>query len=538
MNAVVDRIVQFANRYKLTDVATGNVLGTFDFDEVTGTVAQVGTEINAELFDSIADDLATRLKASGGDSKAVVVTFTEAATLGNIASGETHASLFGKIKKWFTERISRLKAYAYDEDTKIGADDVDSATVATVSRLADGTIVPKKATSADTASKAVADKNGKDITTYVATETDPTVPAWAKAATKPSYTKAEVGLGNVDNTADADKPVSTAQQTALSKKVDKVDSKGLSTNDYTTAEKNKLAGLPTDSVRYGSQTLTEAQKSQARSNIGAGTSSFSGAWSDLSGKPNILQSTGTSTADTMSQDAITKSLAGLTPSKHGSNQLTNQDLNDISGAKFVGWYYAGGGNSCANKPSGVNAFGLELIQTASGYFMQILSSADENANRRYVRTSGSTWTAWAKLAETDEIPTSIDGLGGGELTSPLTASGGDGATAHKIILDHSRSGQITDEATSTLVGFLTNNTSEFSLGGSSYEINLRGKNARPTYKGSDLALKSDSDAKYTKPSGGIPKSDLASAVQTSLGKADTAFQGSMRLDGTTLYITL
>ena len=27
---------------------------------------------------------------------------------------------------------------------------------------------------------------------------------------------------------------------------------------------------------------------------------------------------------------------------------------------------------------------------------------------------------------------------------------------------------------------------------------------------------------YSKPSGGIPKTDLASAVQTSLGKADTA----------------
>jgi hypothetical protein len=34
------------------------------------------------------------------------------------------------------------------------------------------------------------------------------------------------------------------------------------------------------------------------------------------------------------------------------------------------------------------------------------------------------------------------------------------------------------------------------------------------------------NAKYSKPSGGIPKSDLASAVQTSLGKADTALQSS------------
>lgn len=31
------------------------------------------------------------------------------------------------------------------------------------------------------------------------TETDPTVPSWAKAANKPSYSKSEVGLGNVDN---------------------------------------------------------------------------------------------------------------------------------------------------------------------------------------------------------------------------------------------------------------------------------------------------------------------------------------------------
>ena len=30
-------------------------------------------------------------------------------------------------------------------------------------------------------------------------ETDPTVPSWAKASSKPSYTKSEVGLGNVDN---------------------------------------------------------------------------------------------------------------------------------------------------------------------------------------------------------------------------------------------------------------------------------------------------------------------------------------------------
>lgn len=56
MDNVKDRIVQYANRYKLTNADTGEVLGTFDFDEVTGTVTEAGTEINKALFDSIAED--------------------------------------------------------------------------------------------------------------------------------------------------------------------------------------------------------------------------------------------------------------------------------------------------------------------------------------------------------------------------------------------------------------------------------------------------------------------------------------------------
>ena len=41
------------------------------------------------------------------------------------------------------------------------------------------------------------DNDAKYLTTF--TESDPTVPDWAKEASKPSYSKSEVGLGNVDN---------------------------------------------------------------------------------------------------------------------------------------------------------------------------------------------------------------------------------------------------------------------------------------------------------------------------------------------------
>lgn len=56
-----------------------------------------------------------------------------------------------------------------------------------------------------------------EITDFPSSMPASDVPAWAKESTKPSYTKAEVGLENVDNTADANKPVSTAQKEEFDK---------------------------------------------------------------------------------------------------------------------------------------------------------------------------------------------------------------------------------------------------------------------------------------------------------------------------------
>jgi hypothetical protein len=55
--------------------------------------------------------------------------------------------------------------------------------------------------------------------------------------------KTSLGVDQINNTADASKPISTATQDALNTKVDKVSGKELSTNDYSTAEKTKLAAI-------------------------------------------------------------------------------------------------------------------------------------------------------------------------------------------------------------------------------------------------------------------------------------------------------
>lgn len=53
-------------------------------------------------------------------------------------------------------------------------------------------------------------------------------------------TKGQIGLGNVDNTSDKDKPISDAVKEELGNKVDKVEGKGLSTNDFTDQYKNQI----------------------------------------------------------------------------------------------------------------------------------------------------------------------------------------------------------------------------------------------------------------------------------------------------------
>lgn len=65
-----------------------------------------------------------------------------------------------------------------------------------------------------------------------------------------------------------------------------------------------------DAVTYTAQTLTEEQKTQARANIGAGTSNFSGSYHDLSNKPNIPAATVIDTTLTKSGQAADAKAAG------------------------------------------------------------------------------------------------------------------------------------------------------------------------------------------------------------------------------------
>ena len=78
---------------------------------------------------------------------------------------------------------------------------------------------------------------------------------------------------------------------------------------------------------------------------------------------------------------------------------------------------------------------------------------------------------------------------GGTLSKPLKVTGGDQATAGKIMLDEKNKGQITNTSTQTLLGFTTSTT--LAVGHSSYVLALRGSGTRPTFNSKDMALFED-----------------------------------------------
>lgn len=82
-------------------------------------------------------------------------------------------------------------------------------------------------------------------------------------------------------------------------------------------------------------------------------------------------------------------------------QLTDQDLDDYLDEGR--WYYAGGGNTTTNKPSGVDAYELYVGRNASGYRYQKLITSNGLIWFRYHDSSAwKTWVRWYTDMNTDQ----------------------------------------------------------------------------------------------------------------------------------------
>lgn len=82
-------------------------------------------------------------------------------------------------------------------------------------------------------------------------------------------------------------------------------------------------------------------------------------------------------------------------------QLTNQDLDDYLDEGR--WYYAGGGNTTTNKPSGVGAYELYVGRNASGYrYQKLITSSGLIWFRYHDSSAWKTWVRWYTDMNTDQ----------------------------------------------------------------------------------------------------------------------------------------
>lgn len=95
--------------------------------------------------------------------------------------------------------------------------------------------------------------------------------------------------------------------------------------------------------------------------------------------------------------------------------LLNENLNNL---KTTGFYYAYGGNTVSNKPTGINNFSLLVTRTGSNAYSQIL--VDDKGNIYSRSSNESDWYDWKKCLNKDNSYSVIEGtmiLNAGENTA-------------------------------------------------------------------------------------------------------------------------
>ena len=165
---IPSKVSQLENdtKYITLDEVPDGVAASTTVPKVDSGSGSVGTETAFARGDHVHPTDTTRL-ATNGDASSVTVTFTAPNKRETIVSGESFNTIAGKILKYMN----------------------DFGTCAFKSMILKEDLAPSV--------KASLEKADTALQSY--SETDPTVPAWAKTPTKPTYTAAEVGALSLDD---------------------------------------------------------------------------------------------------------------------------------------------------------------------------------------------------------------------------------------------------------------------------------------------------------------------------------------------------
>lgn len=264
--------------------------------------------------------------------------------------------------------------------------------------------------------------------------------------------------------------------TELAKKVDKVTGKGLSTNDYTTAEKNKLAGLSNyddtaikNSIAGKVDKTTTINSKPLSSNITLNASDV-GALSDTTTIPKLYDEMGENTDGAITQQALSEIIIALGDefgdviNELNTNKANKSDLD----AKYT-------------KPStGIPKTDLASdIQTSLGK----ADTALQSVPAEYVTDTELNNKGYASQSDlNDYLP-----LEGGDMTGMINHKKSNSTSFNTNILGVNGASIVNTYHQSGSAS-----PTEVQYGNAGATMNLIGKsNANPKYNGADIAMKGD-----------------------------------------------
>lgn len=459
-----------------------------------------------------------KIKGLISDKADNTTSFTEALTRENIASGETIPTILGKIKKWFTDLKTVAFTGSYNDlsdkptDTNnrrafFGTCDTASGTPTKVVTLSDtngweltaGTIVGVNFDNYNTAESVklnINDTGAKNIwydggiyvgsTMYICGYANRTIyymydgTYWRWLSMGAQWPDGRVGQTATDST-NADYEVIfsyTANNVTTSEEARK--SSKLKFNPST----GNLQTTQINGVTVGnSPKFTDTTYTPATAAPGAIASSGSVGTSTNYARQDHTHAITVATGDSNGQVKIAgqnASVKGLGTAAYTASTdyavnklLTNEDLNTITDP---GFYNAGGGNTVTNKPSGMDAFGMEVIHNAAGnYYVQVIYGSNSAIAYRRKCNNG-TWADWTgdKYTDTNNRKSFYGTCD--------TAS----ATAAKVVTLSDTTGWELKAGTIVGVKFTNTNTA------TNCTININGTGAKNVYYGTGV----NSDTNY------------------------------------------
>lgn len=295
-------------------------------------------------------------------------------------------------------------------------------------------------------------------------------------------------------------------------KIDKVEGKDLSTNDYTNEEKTKLASLENYDdteirglINEKQDPLTAGENITIKNNVISATGKIATEWGNITGtlsNQTDLQNVLNSKAKTSD---IPTALADL------SDDSTHRLVSDTEKTTWNNKSdFSGNYNDLTNKPD------LSLFITKNVNDLTYYTLKTNTGSLIDLEINSSTYVITLSLKDIDGNVISTDTI---DLPLESVVVSGSFDSVNKKIVLTLQNGNTVDIPVGDLVaGLQTEITSTNKLNADYIDDTNSGN------KFTNTSEKTTWNAKYDKPSGGIPSTDLASAVQTSLGKADTALQ--------------